>query len=779
MSRRIAYLAVSLLTASVLILELALTRLFSALLHYHFAFLAISLALFGSASSGVFIYVVGYRHFEGAPYRWMRAACLAAGLSVWLLVGLALGGLFGVGKSPGLLDLSVLYAAAALPFFWSGCAVTLAIAHFREDIGRLYLFDLAGGAAGCLLLVPALDVLGGINTLLLSAALAGIAAVMFAAGGAEGRRTLGFTALGAGCLAAGLLWNVGTGRLDVHAAKGVEETKLLFSKWNSFSRVTVQGDLEARHVRITIDADAATDITKHAGEAQRHQILRGRIEALVYHLRPEGRALIVGAGGGDDVMLARQNGPRSITAVEVNPIIAHDIMGREPFLTYSGRIFEQPGVELVVDEGRSFIRRSAERYDVIQGTMVDTWAATAGGALALTENYLYTVEAFRDYVDHLTDDGVLSMTRWYFEPPDQVLRLVSIARALMSERGMERPDWHVILIKDTRESHQRAPATFLLKRSSFTRPEVEAIERVARENELEVLYTPLTRPPNDFTRLLESPDPKAVLDTLQSDVTPTTDDSPFFFHSVRVRDLPRLLTGAGEWRKTNLGTFLLVALSALSVVVVALFVLGPLALTKSGALAGRGRLPAVGYFACLGLGFIMVEVALVQKLVLLLGHPVYSLTVVLFSVLTFSAIGSGLSARLAPKPLSRLRAVLAALVVLVVVYAFGLSRLIEASVHLPRGARILVAIALIAPTGVLMGIPMPAGVRGLARRAPDLIPWAWGVNGATSVTGSVLALVVALLGGFTATFLLGAMAYAAAAMLARSLADEGIPTSQH
>jgi spermidine synthase len=778
MSRRIAYLAVSLLTASVLILELALTRLFSALLHYHFAFLAISLALFGSASSGVFIYVLGSRRFAGAPFRWLRDACLASGLSVWLLVGLALGGWFGTGTSPSLLDLTVLYAAAALPFFFSGCAITLAIAHFRDDIGRLYLFDLAGGAAGCLLLVPALDMLGGINTLLLSAALAGVAAVLFAVVGREGRRTVTWAGLGAVGLAAGLVWNLGTGRLEVHAAKGVQEAQVLFSKWNSFSRVTVQGDLEARHVRITIDADAATDITKHAGEAQRHQILRGRIEALVYHLRTEGHALIVGAGGGDDVMLARLYGPRHITAVEVNPIIARDIMSREPFLTYSGRIFEQPGVDLVVDEGRSFIRRSTERYDVIQGTMVDTWAATAGGALALTENYLYTVEAFRDYVDHLSDEGVLSMTRWYFEPPDQVLRLVSIARALMDERRMPRPDWHVILVKDTRESHQRAPATFLLKRSEFTAEEVQTIEGVARENELDILYTPLTRPANDFTRLLEAPDPRTLLDTLPSNVAPTTDDSPFFFHSVRFRDMPRLLHGAGEWRKTNLGTFLLVALSVISVLVVALFVLGPLALSKSSALVGSGRLPAVGYFACLGLGFIMVEVALVQKLVLLLGHPVYSLTVVLFSVLTFSAMGSGLSERLAARPLSRLRTVLAVLVVLVVVYAFGLSHLIGASVHLPRGARILVAVTLIAPAGILMGMPMPAGIRGLARRAPDLIPWAWGVNGATSVTGSVLALVVALLGGFTATFLLGAMAYAGAAMLARGLADEAVSTSR-
>jgi spermidine synthase len=765
MNRRLAYLSLGVVSASALILELALARLFSALLHYHFAFLAISLALFGSASSGVFIYVVSSARPDRIRLRWLRDSCLAAGVAVWLLVAVALAGPGG-STEIGWGDLILLYGAAALPFFFTGCAVTLAISTFRDDIGRLYLFDLAGGATGCLLLVPALELLGAVNTLLLAAALSACAAAMFARSGARTWRSQTMPLLAAAAILLGFVLNAATTTLDIRAAKGSPEHDVLFSKWNSFSRVTVQGDLADRRVQIKIDADAATFITRLAGDRTRHHIQLGRIEALVYHLRPRGHALVIGPGGGDDVMLARLRAERRVTAVEVNPIIARDVMGREPFLSYSGRIFEQPGVTLVVDEARSFIRRSRDRYEVIQGTMVDTWAATAAGALALTENQLYTVEAFRDFVDHLAEDGVLSMTRWYFQPPDQLLRLVSISRALMAERRTPRPDWHVMLIKDTRESHERAPATLLLKRSEFTAEEVAVVEGVAARNGLEVLYTPRTRPENAFTRLLEARDPSVVWASLRSDVAPTHDDSPFFFHTVRLRDLPRVLAGTGEWRKTNLGTFMLMALVLVSLVVVTTFVLGPLAVTERAALAGRGRLASVGYFACLGLGFITVEVSLVQRMMLLLGQPVYSLTVVLFSVLLFSALGSGFSARFGEARLAAsLRSLLVVVTTLVVLHAVTLPHIVDALVHLPRALRILAAVAIISPLSFVMGMPMPLGIRALARRAPALIPWAWGVNGATSVAGSAVALLVALESGYTSSCLLGALAYGASAVL--------------
>src|SRR5688572_30174940 len=229
-----------------------------------------------------------------------------------------------------------------------------------------------------------------------------------------------------------------------------------------------------------IDADAATEVTRGGTDLVRHAYLAGRIEALAWHLRPGAKALILGPGGGNDVVTALLFGAREVTAVEVNPIIARDLMSSEPLRSYSGALFEQPGVRLVVDEARSFIRGSPEKYDLIQGTMVDTWAATAAGAFALTENHLYTVEAFKDYVAHLAPDGVLSMTRWYLEPPDQLLRLVSLARTTLDELGLGPAAERIIVVRGpTEEGTERAPATFLMKASPFTPAEVDRVETEA------------------------------------------------------------------------------------------------------------------------------------------------------------------------------------------------------------------------------------------------------------------------------------------------------------
>ena len=295
------------------------------------------------------------------------------------------------------------------------------------------------------------------------------------------------------------------------------------------------------------------------------------------------------------------------------------------------------------------MRRSAERYDVIQATMVDTWAATAAGAFALTENNLYTVEAFKEYWTRLADGGVLSMTRWHQDPPDQLLRLASLARAAMSELGVSQPERHVIVVRGAPQRRfRRAPATFLLKRGPFSEAESRLIERAAAERGFLPLYTPLHRPPGDLTRLLEAPDPATVWDRLESDVRPTRDNSPFFFHSLRLRNLGRALGGSGEWRKTNLGTFVLAVLVVITLLVTLVFIFGPLLLTRSRVASAPGRrtLPWLAFFFSLGAGFILVEVALIQKFILFLGHPAQALSVVLFALLAWSGLGSRLSGQL-------------------------------------------------------------------------------------------------------------------------------------
>ena len=755
-------LGVFTVSLATLMLELTLTRLFSATMFYHFAFLAISLALFGSGASGVFLYLARPRLDGERTARLMAVACSLFAASTVLALVVILGHPLSP-FSPGLgilLSLAWIYGAAALPFFFAGCVITLAIAAWTREINRVYLFDLAGAALGCLLLVPALGTLGAIDTVLLVALLAALAGWLLSAE----RFTLALVALAAVLLA----WNRTSPFIELREAKGLSEDPVVFSRWNSFSRVTVTSTPDPDRLLLYIDADAATIIHKDASDLQRHAAERDRIESLAYQARHRDKVLIIGPGAGVDVIVARLHGARDVTAVEVNPLVARAVMSSEPFRTFSGRLYEQPGVRLVVDEGRSFLRRSDERYDLVLGTMVDTWAATAAGAFALTENNLYTREAFRDYLARLAPGGVLSLTRWYQTPPDQLLRILSLGRVVLAERGVRDPGRHFIVVRGQQEGGQPlATATVLLKAEPFSDDEVAGAEAFAERSGFEVLYTPRTRPDNDLARLVEAPDPEAFWDAFSSDVSPPTDNRPFFFQSARPSQVFSRRWSRGEWRRTNLGTLVLFGVVGISALVVALFILGPLLLARRRVAAVRGRLPFLLYFAALGAGFIVVEVVLVQKCVLFLGHPVYALTVVLFAVLLWSGIGSWLAGRVRDEDAPRaLRRMLLAVAGLVVVAAFGLAPIFYALVQLPAPVRILITVLSLAPLGLALGMPMPTGLRLLAGRAPELIPWAWGVNGAASVLGSVAAIALAMRWGFDVALLTAAALYLTAMLLA-------------
>lgn len=754
-------------------------------MHYHYAFLAISLALFGSGASGVALYLARERlaAAAGGPLGLASRAASAGALSTIAALLVALYAPPGQGGGADVARFALLYAACAAPFFLLGAAITLAIVARSAVIGRLYLFDLGGAAAGCLLLVPLLDALGGVNTILCVPIVAAAGALLFAraprqppvaaaASGGAGPPLL----LGLACVAL-LAGNAMTGLIDVRRAKGIAEDDILFARWNSFSRVTV-ARTGSPALEIRIDADAATAITPLAGARGGYPERRDRLGALPFLIKETPDVLVIGPGGGDEVLMARLFAARAVTAVEVNPIIALDIMSSEPFRSFAGGIYQQPEVRLVVDDARSFIRRSSGRHDIILATMVDTWAATAAGAFALTENHLYTVEAFRDYSRRLADDGILSFTRWYFEPPDQMLRLVSLARALMQREGIAEPGRHLVIVRDRLMAEPRTPACLLFKKSPFTDREIDILERFARLRDYEILYTPSTRPANDFTRLVTAPDPAAVWRAYPTNIAPPRDDSPFFFNTMRPIDLLSPVERTTEWRKTNQGTVVLIALGGVAFLMVALFIVGPLLVAKRRDLAGAGPdgVRFLLYFAGLGAGFILIEIALVQRFILLLGAPVYALTVVLFSILAFGAAGSGLTARIpGPRVRAALGALLPAVAALAALYAVALPALIDLLVPLARPARIGAAVALAAPLALLMGMPMPAGLRLLRSQAPAIIPWAWGLNGAASVLGSIMALLIALLSGFTVTLAGGAALYIGAWAALRGIRSVSSP----
>ncbi len=450
--------------------------------------------------------------------------------------------------------------------------------------------------------------------------------------------------------------------------KGHEHHAVLFSKWNSFSRIGVYaqpygawslskrytGPLPDTHL-MDIDSAAATQILHFGGDLRDVEYLQYELTSLGYRLYGEPgrtpssplRALVIGPGGGRDLLSALVFGASSVDGVEINPIIANDVM-RGAFREYSGGVYDHPAVHIHVEDGRSFVRRSPDKYDVIQASLVDTWAATAAGAYTLTENSLYTVEAFDDYLDHLTDRGVLSISRWVFDG----LRLVSLAQEACARHGLSAAD-HLAVIQN------EGVATFLLKKTPFDAADRERLAAAARDLKFSILYLPgTTAEPmgdvrDDYARLILAPDRQAFYRDYPFDVSPTTDDRPFFFHTNRLRSQRFIAAGLrllghpvepppqiGSWGTGGL-TALLVLL-VISFALILAFIVGPLAITNRAALAPGWSRP-LAYFACLGAGFMLIEVALLQRFVLLLGHPVYSLTVTLLSLLLGTGIGSLLS----------------------------------------------------------------------------------------------------------------------------------------
>ena len=774
-----ALLGVGCVSAALLMIELALTRIFSVTMYYHFAFLAISIALFGLSASGVYVYVARHALNRRSTESLLAIHALvfagAAVLSLAALVRIRV----GLNYSPAnLAKMIAIYSLAALPFFTGGAVISLAISRLSKRVNVVYGADLIGAAVGCLLLLPLMNRFGAPGVVLLAALLGSIAALLFAPAKAMGQTALA-AAIAVGVPGGAQL--LGTAPFDVSNTKGHDFDKVLFSKWNSFSRIAVydrsHGDwsLSAKYTGplpdtrfMDIDSAASTPILKFNGDVATVQYLKYELTGLAYHLiqggqRAEGRgqtkngfkALVIGPGGGRDLLTALVFGAAQVEGVEVNPIIANDVMLRE-FKDFSGSIYTNPRVKVAVDDGRSYVRRSNERYDVIQASLVDTWAATAAGAYTLTENTLYTKEAFEDYLDHLTDGGMLTITRWVFDG----LRLVSLAQAACETRGCSVPDQLAVVQQDR-------VATFILKKTPFTPEEVAQLRDESDTLGFTVLYAPgQHEATNEYAQLVLAPDRQAFYASYGKDVRPTTDDRPFFFHTTKIRD--QFQTAFGRSMLFGNGLSALMTLMAISLSFVVLFVVGPLALAGSD-LRGAPWPRWLLYFGLLGAGFMLIEVALLQRFVLLLGHPVYSLTVTLFSLLLGTGAGSLISQRIGDaKLLKRVEVVILGIAAVAILGIVALPPIIVFAIGASHMARIALAVALIAPAGVLLGMPLPAGMRLMAVNHSELVPWAWGMNGALSVIGATLAVFIAMNWGFSVTLLAGAAVYVLAAVLLRS-----------
>ena len=773
------YAGLALVCGSTLMFEVVLTRLLSVVAWYYLAFVSVSMGLFGITAGALFVQFRPAWFGEAVLARRLRqaTALYACSLPLTLLNMLAV---------PVELSLSmqtvysfVLFCSIlAVPFFFSGIVVCLALTRSGYPVARTYAADLFGAALGCFMAVGLLDALDAPSAVIAIAGLVFGAAALFAASERNhgARRTLLVCALGA--LAAAFLNALTPYGIQPIWVKGAIDPRqnILTEIWSPISCVRASQPttgvpgmwgpspltpvVVVESVLITIDHDAGTGIVRLPQSPLLLEYLRYDVTSLPAEMRPGGEALVIGVGGGRDVLNAAVvNRYRRVVGIEVNGGILRLATGRLGEFSGLGRL---PGVTLHHDEGRSFLARSGQTFDLIQASMVDTWAATSAGAMSLSENALYTVEGWQTFYRHLKPGGVVGFSRWYSgAEASQTYRLFALAWAALLSEGVTAPGDHLALIAS------RGVSTLVMSNRPLSPQDVHDLRTRSEHRRFEILYLP-GRPVTDAA-LARIAAARTVDELVQLrhegpyDHSPTFDRSPFFFNAVRLRQVPALASQFSAGGNLRALGFLLLFLAAATILVTATILL-PLArvLRRSSSRPGvRG--PA--YFVCLGLAFMLVEMGMMQQLSLLLGHPLYSLVVVLAGLLATSGLGALASGRLAGGAGVSGRWPAAAAAVAVAAYSLLAEGLVAGHLQYGFAHRALVALALIAPCGFLMGFCAPVGIARMARLGQhEWLPWMWALNGAASVLATFVAIVLSMETSIPTSVRAGAVCYLLAAL---------------
>ncbi|MFZ5915307.1 MAG: hypothetical protein ACOYZ7_00055 [Chloroflexota bacterium] len=785
--------SLALLSTATLAFEVNLSRLFAVAQFYHFAFMIVSLALLGFGASGAFL-ALAPRLRQCDPARalgWLGRGFAAAVIGSYALTLYLPFDSFRIA-----LDwhqwavLAAHYLALALPFFCSGAAVAILLAAHPGAGNRIYAANLAGSAVGCGLAVVLPSLVGGEGVVLVSAAL-GIGAATMTGGRGRGKfhTATGCLQVGAGLfliLAAIFLPQSLEIRLSPYKSLSYAllypDAELVFRRWNGFSRVDVVRSSAIRslpgsgfrcaeppppQMGLTVDGDDLLPISHAPPGLTTLPFTDCLLTALPYRLRPGARALLLEPRGGFDVLVALAEGATAVTAVEANPLVIEAVRQQGD---WAGNLYDDARVDVVLQEGRAFVRQTRQHYDVVQLALTAPQRTIVSGAYSLSEDYTYTVEALVDYLTRLDDGGLLVMTRWLQVPPSESLRAFGLAVEAI-ERTAGEPRLSLVALRSYRQM------IILARRGAFTAAELQTVRAFAAPRAFDLVYLPDIQPDevnrynvlpspdyyHAFVGLLQATDREAWYRQYPFDVRPPSDDRPFFGHYFKWQQASEVLAMAGHtWQPFGgAGYFVLLALLALATIAAAALILLPLAFRRTGGSRGSSLRPTLLYFILLGMGYLCVEIPLMQRFILFLGHPSYALAAVLFALLLFSGLGSLLSVRL---PLG---AVLLAIPALVGGYVLALPLLFEVALAASLGGRLAVTVMALAPLGLLMGMPLPKGIAALEGQ-PTLVAWAWAGNGASSVVASVMAALLALSWGFSTVLAVGAVCYGAAWLTAPS-----------
>ncbi|MFQ5953962.1 MAG: hypothetical protein ACE5JZ_02745 [Kiloniellales bacterium] len=801
-------LAIAVVSAGVLGYEVLLMRLLAIVQWHHFAYMVISIALLGFGASGTFL---------ALAQAWLRPrfvlafAANAALFGISALVGFALAQrlpfnpLALVWEPRQLLYLLGMYALLTVPFFCGATCVGLALIRFGDRIGRVYGTNLVGSGAGALGIVLILFQLTPPDSLRLTSLLGGVAAALMCLGGGQWRRSSVTWGLAAAAVVLPLAAPASWTELRPSQYKGlslaltVPGTEVANQASSPLGLVTVVASplIPLRHapglslnntveppaqLGVFTDGDGLSVITAFDGRSEPLAYLDFTTTALPYYLLERPAVLVLGAGGGADVLQALTHGAAAVDAVELNPETVRLVKAAHG--DFAGGLYSHPEVRVHVAEARGFVAGAAARWDLIQIPLLDSLAASTAGVHGLSETYVYTVEAFRVYLRHLRPDGLIAVTRWLKLPPRDSLKLFATAFEALEREAAPEPARRLALIRGW------STTTLLVKNGAFTADETAAIRTFAAARSFDVAYVPGLRAEEanrwnlldapyffDGATALAGPRRADFIARYKFDIAPASDDRPYFFDFFRWRALPEFVAlrsrgGAGliEWGYPILFATLVQAVG-LSVVLILL----PLWLGRRwlGLAPAPARWRIGAYFLALGLAFLFVEIAFIQRFILFLSHPLYAVAVVLAGFLVFAGLGSAAAPRLAARSqfLSRMSGIEIAVLgiaLFALAYLALLPPLFDRLLALPDPSKVAISLALIAPLGFCMGMPFPLGLTRVSARLPQFVPWAWGVNGCASVTSAVLAPILAIHFGFTAVVAIAVLLYMTAALVFRA-----------
>ena len=696
------YAGVFMVTLATLMYEILLTRIFSVTMWYHYAFVAISVALFGMTVGAVLVYLSPRYFAQKRTHYHLALSALLFSISIVpsFLTYASIPFEVDSRSLVSIYAIALSYVVISIPFTFSGICVTLALTRFPRQVGQLYATDLAGAACGCLAVIFTLRFTDGPGAIIVAAVFAAIGAAVFSSG--DSARALKRTALISSVILALL-----AGGQAVSAAKqypllrliwvkGQLEDRALYERWNSFSRIRVTGDpdtprepggwglsstvpsgMKVRQLGLSIDAGAGTLLTAPDGDLNHLQYLRYDVTALPHYIRHDAKVLVIGAGGGVDVLSALLFGQKSVVAVELNGATVDAVNGR--FGDFTGHLDKDPRVTFVTDEARSYIARQHARFDIIQASFTTTWSATAAGAFVLSENSIYTAEAWEMFLDRLTDHGVLSFSRWYLrDNPTEMYRLTSLASAALKLDGAEDPRRHIIIVKNVRRlggASVPEVGTMLVGVQPFSDQDIGTIEQIARAMNFQVVLSPRSSVDPTFAALASGKDLEAVAAAFPLNIAPATDNNPFFFHLLRIQDIFKGAlwnpSGGAIFTANHVApVFTLVVLLMIVIVLTFACIIVPLMLTTKKAML-RGAGPLFTFFASIGFGFMFVEISQMQRLIIFLGHPTYGLSVVLFALLLSTGLGSYLTRKMGYRDLTPAGAGLRLMPLLFALVLFG------------------------------------------------------------------------------------------------------------